>query len=340
MLHSCDQMVANSTMYRCVNRRRSGFTIVELLIVIVVIGILAAITIVAFNGVSNRAKIALVISDAEGVVKTMESAKVLSGTEQYPASPTAANLKGSSGTGFQYAVNNSASPPTFCITVTNGAISYWVSNTNTKPTSGACLGQSEGGAQVTTNQFLNPQFVGPEAPVSATGTTASISTTQCGGNPMAYAVTSTSAATTMRLSSNLSRWSIAANQSVSLSVDVYNPNSSPRSFAASVRFYDSDGASLGTNLPAPSNASASVTVAPGTTETLTLTNVIAPAGTLSVGININRNTGTNSVSGDTYCADNVYLGEYPSRFVDGTTGGWIWNGTPNASTSTGPVRSL
>ena len=33
----------------------SGFTIVELLIVIVVIGILAAITIVAYNGVQNRA---------------------------------------------------------------------------------------------------------------------------------------------------------------------------------------------------------------------------------------------------------------------------------------------
>ncbi|RYF28607.1 MAG: prepilin-type N-terminal cleavage/methylation domain-containing protein, partial [Chloroflexi bacterium] len=35
-----------------------GFTIVELLIVIVVIGILAAITIVAFNGIQNRGKAA------------------------------------------------------------------------------------------------------------------------------------------------------------------------------------------------------------------------------------------------------------------------------------------
>lgn len=37
-------------------RQRSGFTIVELLIVIVVIGILAAITIVAYNGIQQRAK--------------------------------------------------------------------------------------------------------------------------------------------------------------------------------------------------------------------------------------------------------------------------------------------
>lgn len=37
-------------------RRRAGFTIVELLIVIVVIAILAAITIVAYTGISDRAK--------------------------------------------------------------------------------------------------------------------------------------------------------------------------------------------------------------------------------------------------------------------------------------------
>ena len=35
-----------------------GFTIVELLIVIVVIGILASIVIVAFNGIQERARIA------------------------------------------------------------------------------------------------------------------------------------------------------------------------------------------------------------------------------------------------------------------------------------------
>jgi len=37
-------------------QKQSGFTIVELLIVVVVIAILAAITIVAYNGIQNRAK--------------------------------------------------------------------------------------------------------------------------------------------------------------------------------------------------------------------------------------------------------------------------------------------
>ncbi|MFZ1250344.1 MAG: prepilin-type N-terminal cleavage/methylation domain-containing protein [Candidatus Microsaccharimonas sp.] len=46
-----------------VKQKQSGFTIVELLIVIVVIAILAAITIVAYNGIQNRASDAAVQSD-------------------------------------------------------------------------------------------------------------------------------------------------------------------------------------------------------------------------------------------------------------------------------------
>lgn len=38
------------------SRHRAGFTVVELLIVIVVIGILAAITIVAYSGIQSKAK--------------------------------------------------------------------------------------------------------------------------------------------------------------------------------------------------------------------------------------------------------------------------------------------
>jgi len=44
-----------------------GFTIVELLIVIVVIGILAAITIVSFNGIQNRANDTAVQSDLQNI---------------------------------------------------------------------------------------------------------------------------------------------------------------------------------------------------------------------------------------------------------------------------------
>ncbi len=52
--------------------RSQGFTIVELLIVIVVIGILAAIVIVAFNGVQQRARDSARKSDLAGLSKALQ----------------------------------------------------------------------------------------------------------------------------------------------------------------------------------------------------------------------------------------------------------------------------
>lgn len=56
-------------MTKTESNKRRGFTIVELLIVIVVIGILAAITIVAYNGVQARAKATAVVSGIKSVEK-------------------------------------------------------------------------------------------------------------------------------------------------------------------------------------------------------------------------------------------------------------------------------
>ena len=50
-------------------KKQTGFTIVELLIVIVVIAILAAISVVAYTGIQNRANDTAVQSDINSFVK-------------------------------------------------------------------------------------------------------------------------------------------------------------------------------------------------------------------------------------------------------------------------------
>lgn len=71
--------------------RKSGFTIVELLIVIVIIGILAALVIVAYNGIQARANDSKRITDMRNMKTAIQAYYIDNGT--YP--PT--NFQGLSG---------------------------------------------------------------------------------------------------------------------------------------------------------------------------------------------------------------------------------------------------
>lgn len=104
-----------------------GFTIVELLIVIVVIAILAAMSIVAFRGLQDRAMIAAAQSESNGIAKKVELFRVETGL--YPSS-----------------INDCPSPSatTMCINPNSGTTtSYFAFNPS--------VGARFGAAQHTTN---------------------------------------------------------------------------------------------------------------------------------------------------------------------------------------------
>ena len=125
-----------------------GFTIVELLVVIVVIGILAAVTIVSYTGISNKASLASLQTDLSNASKQLKIFQTINGN--YPATisldcastpDTTTNkcLKLSSGNTItsltlDYIVNNTTIPQTFNLTITNTSSSnFGVITNNSKP---------------------------------------------------------------------------------------------------------------------------------------------------------------------------------------------------------------
>ena len=69
--------------------RARGFTIVELLVVIVTIAILASIVVVAYNGTQDKANDSAVKSDLRGIADKIEAFRAGSSARQYPAATQA-----------------------------------------------------------------------------------------------------------------------------------------------------------------------------------------------------------------------------------------------------------
>jgi type IV pilus assembly protein PilA len=163
-------------MIQIINRTKKdrGFTIVELLVVIVVIGILAAITIISYTGVTARAKTAQAASNAaaaQSVAEAMNadnsnypltaasfqtgstSTRLPSGMSVIVGLPGVAGaFTGteplSSGTGqttVAYSCSGGTSSAGSCVAPTGGRIEYWDYNTGARSTTVVYLGAATSG---------------------------------------------------------------------------------------------------------------------------------------------------------------------------------------------------
>jgi prepilin-type N-terminal cleavage/methylation domain-containing protein len=306
------------------SKQTGGFTIVELLIVIVVIAILAAITIVAYNGIQQRGRASAVSSALSQANKKL--AVYLLDNSAYPPDLAAAGVNASGDTTYQYSVNNSANPATYCVTATNGTVSYMSSSTTTTPTSGACPGHGVGGVAAITNMTTNPSF---EATMGANSYNAANTWGTGGGASGSRFLRSTRTNT----SGASGAWWDAATP---------NPGQ-PYQVSLSVRGNVTTARDLRIewiNAAGTSQVSSQTlaTVSPSGSWTTVSGSGLAPTGAGRLRLTLYTQTGSTGTTSDYVDIDNVMITEGTTTyaFADGNSPNWVWNGTLNNSTSTGP----
>jgi prepilin-type N-terminal cleavage/methylation domain-containing protein len=134
---------------------RHGFTIVELLIVIVVIGILAAVTIVAYSNVQARATEAGLKADLKNASTSLKITQTQAGNY-----PTGSSLPTGISASGQNVLQYSGTASTFCVVATHPnrpGMSYYITHDGTLM-SGTCL--SLGGENWTTRSAPSTGWYG------------------------------------------------------------------------------------------------------------------------------------------------------------------------------------
>ncbi len=117
-----------------------GFTIVELLVVVVVLSILATLIVISYDGISQRAIAISLQSDLESAAAILEMDKNRSNDKSYPATKEDAN----GGNGLSYSGDNiltysyNESNDSYCLEAENNGAIYHTSSNNTVPAEGAC----------------------------------------------------------------------------------------------------------------------------------------------------------------------------------------------------------
>lgn len=319
-------------MSKVSNRAKSrGFTIVELLIVIVIIAILAAITIVAYNGIQQRARSSAVMSDLDTVAKKMALDNINNGS--YATTATAVDggngLPSSANTTYQFHSTGS----TYCVTGTNGNVSYKISDTSPTPSLGGCAGDSQNGVPAITNYAKDPDATATGS-FGQSGGSPAPSTTSIASDQVHHGTTSLKRSITAAGTSGTSAavqipagsLVVSAGQKFSWSFWIYS------SRAGTISPY-ADGAKVADGTYAGCGAAAvSISANAWTKVTATCTPTVDMRPTQVGGYNLTVQ------AGDTVWFDEfmVVAGATLPNYADGYSTDWTWNGTPNGSTSTGP----
>ena len=313
-----------------------GFTIVELLIVIVVIAILAAITVVAYNGIQNRARISAVSSALSQTNKKIAVFAV--DGNGFPDNLATVGITDTSDVKYEYSVNNTANPATYCVTATSGTVSYKASSTTPTPTQGGCAGHAQGGMAAVTNLVTNPSIETGTSSYGPGGVTLASSTDWANNGTRSLKLTPTGATSDSYANvggdTSALRLGMQAGNTYTISATINLPAAQAGTLqptrARTIRVFTR----VGTNSYVETGPTAAPNGAGATRLTHTFT---VPVGATEAFIRLYN--GSSSATDVAYW-DSVMLtaGSSTYTYADGETTNWIWNGLQHTSTSTGPTN--
>ena len=319
---------------KILNENRRGFTIVELLIVVVVIAILAAITIVSYNGIQNRAK-ASAAQQASSQANKKILLYALDNADSYPEASgasgidnlSAIGITNNSGTSYQYSANNSLNPKTFCITATVSNFSYYQSSVVTKSTAGSCPGHGLNGVASITNLVVNPSVELNTAGFNNNNASSSVARS----TDQSYSGTASLLVTSVNTNSGYNGVSramnVVAGKTYTLSGWVYLNTAYGAGIAAT------------TNGAGTSVKQGNIISTTGSWQKTSVT--FTPTTTGNASIYFITPTGSTAVANSSFYTDAWMFTEGTDtyQYNDGSTGNnWVWDipSAPHASTSTGP----
>lgn len=303
---------------------KRGFTVVELLIVIVVIGVLATLTIIAYSGVQDNARRAALQSDLSQSAKRLEEYK-LKNAETFPANLAAAQaagiIKPSGSNAMSYTAYATAlgANTAYCVQSSNAGLNYYTI-AGGLPVAGTC--------GTITNESVNPSFETNTTGVSAYQVSnARVCTGGYSGNCFLRSTRTTTTGTNGPWWDTTSGTIIPGN-TYYIAIMARQNHTQVRSFRVEWRQADLTGINVAT-IATFDSSSASWTLIGG--------NVVAPANAANVRLTLyGADAGTTA---DYVDIDSVIVVNTTSqyRFYDGASANWSWSGTVNNSASSGPV---
>lgn len=172
-------------------KRPFGFTVVELLIVIVVIGIIATITVISYSGIQEKSIRNTVEADLRSASSALETAKSKSGG--YPTTKPA-DLPKSNGTEYTYVYYGTSKSFCLAATTTEGDIpSIYLTSDNSTIKEGTCSAPTGGTVPAITTASLPAvnRNTAYNATIAASGTPAPTFSIGSGALPTGLTLNST-----------------------------------------------------------------------------------------------------------------------------------------------------